>query len=315
MNSKDKEWLMDEETLFRDENVFTPHYVPADFMHRDSQIQELKLALKPGLRGLNPVNLLLHGPSGTGKTTTVKFIFSQVKEASSKLITVYINCEDFSTPYGIFAKIYEEIYNASAPSTGKPLEELKEKIFRELKKQNRSIVIALDELDRLFLEKCADKVLVDLLKAHSTYGYDRIGIIGIMIDDSFIAELDEKARSVFNPNRILFPQYGKSEIHDILSLRVKYGFYDGVVSKDVLENVTEKTLSSGDLRIGIDLLRRSALLAEKDASRKILPKHVDEAYGKLSQTRKEEAYDQVAGPDPQRVFRTTQQPKRNRGRT
>jgi hypothetical protein len=34
----------------------------------------------------------------------------------------------------------------------------------------------------------------------------------------------------------------------------------------------------------------------------------------LSQTRKEEAYDQVAGPDPRRVFRTTQQSKRTQRR-
>jgi cell division control protein 6 len=73
---KPQDLLMDEETLFRNEEVFTPSYVPEDFIHRDDQLKEISLSLKPGLRGVNPVNTLIHGPPGTGKTTAVKYLLN-----------------------------------------------------------------------------------------------------------------------------------------------------------------------------------------------------------------------------------------------
>jgi cell division control protein 6 len=122
--------LMEGETLFQNESVFTPAYVPKDFIHRDSEIGEIMLALKPGLRGVAAVNTLVYGPPGTGKTTAVKYAFEELKQASKKLLPVYINCEDISTPYGIFAKIYEAVYGLSPPSTGKPIEDVKEGLLQ-----------------------------------------------------------------------------------------------------------------------------------------------------------------------------------------
>jgi len=294
---KARDLLMDEETLFRDENVFTPNYIPEDFVHRDSQLEEIKLSLKPGLRGVNPVNALLHGPPGTGKTTAIRFIFENLKKASGKLIPVYINCEDFPTPYSIFARIYETVLGLSLPSTGKPLEDVKERLFRQLKKKDSGIVIALDELDRLFLERNVNRVLVDLLKAHSTYNYDRVGVLGIMIKDDLMADLDEKVRSVFNPGRVFFPRYEPGEIRDIMANRVKYGLYDGVLEDGLLDDIVDKTNSKGDLRMGIDLLRRSVLLAEKDASRRIMKDHVEKAFDSISESMREELSEYPSGEE------------------
>lgn len=281
--------LMDEESLFSQEEVFTPGYFPEDFLHREAQLEELRIALKPGLRGGKPLNLLLSGGAGSGKTTAVKFMFKEVQEVSGKLIGVYINCEDFSTPYAVLAKIYQGLFGYMPPSTGKPIEEIKDAVFRKLEKEEKSLMVVLDELDRLFLEKCADKVLVDLLKAHSSYGYDKVGVIAIMIEGGQIAFLEEKARSIFNPGRVEFSAYKKKEIYDILEKRVKYGFYDGVVSEKILKEVVKRTFNAGgDIRVGLDLLRKSGLIAEQDASRKIKLEHLERAYGKLDEEKEKE---------------------------
>jgi len=279
---KAKDILLDEETLFRSEEVFTPSYVPDDFLHRDDQIKELSLAMKPGLRGVNTVNTLVHGPPGTGKTTAVKHLFKEVNEVSKKLVTVYVNCEDSNTRFNIFAKIHEAVLGHSPPDTGKPLNAIKEKVFQKLQKEGKSLVVALDEMDELFLSRTIDQLLLDLLKAHTTYGYDKVGVIGIMIDDKYLAELEDKTKSVFNPTRVFFPPYNGAEAHEILSNRVKYGLYDGVLSKELLDHIVEKTVSHGDMRVGIDLIRKSALLAERDSSRKITKEHVEAAYSRES---------------------------------
>ncbi|MBD3387609.1 MAG: ORC1-type DNA replication protein [Candidatus Altiarchaeales archaeon] len=279
---KAAEILLDDETLFRDEEVFTPSYVPEDFIHRDDQLKEISLSLKPGLRGVNPVNTLIHGPPGTGKTTAVKHIFNEVNKVSNKLVTVYVNCDDYNTRFSIFSRIHEAVFGTAPPDTGKPLNAVKEKVFRKLQRENKSLVIALDEIDQLFLNKTIDKLLLDLLKAHTTYGYDKIGIIGVLIDDSIVLGLDSKSSSVFNPVKVYFPPYSTGEVEDILSARITYGLYDGVLSKGLFEYVVEKTVDAGDLRVGIDLIRRSALLAERDSSRKITSDHVELAYERES---------------------------------
>lgn len=288
---------MDGETLFQNESVFTPAYVPKDYIHRDSELAEIMLALKPGLRGVAPVNALVYGPPGTGKTTAVKYAFDELRQASKKLLPIYINCEDISTPYAIFAKVYEALYGLTPPSTGKPIEDVKERVFTRLKKEDKGLVVALDEIDRLASDRTIDRILVDFLKAHSTYGFDRVGIIGITIKEDLLAGLDEKTRSVYNPARILFRRYNKSEIKDILGNRARHGFYDGALSDGLLAYIADKTYDSGDLRTGIDLMRRSGLLAENDAVREITKEHIDKALGHLPAQRMEEAVENLLEED------------------
>jgi archaeal cell division control protein 6 len=281
---KPRDMLMADETLFKSEEVFTPSYVPEDFAHRDDQIKEMTLSLKPGLRGVNPINTLVHGPPGTGKTTAVKYLFGEVNKASGRMLTVYVNCEDHNTRFGVFSRIHEEVFGHAPPDTGKPLNAVKEKVFRKLQKEGKSLVVALDEIDHLFLNNTVDSLLMDLLKAHASYGYDRVGVVGILIDEGIMAQLGQKAASVYNPVRVHFPPYSHAETAEILRMRVTYGLYDGVLSDDLFEYIVGKAAEAGDMRVGIDLIRRSALLAEKDASRKILREHVETAYEKESRT-------------------------------
>jgi len=269
---------MDDQTLFKDEEVFTPGYMPDDIQHRDDQIKEISLSLKPGLRGVNPENTLIHGPPGTGKTTIVKHVFEELAEVTGQLIPVYVNCEDSNTRFAVFSRIHEKVLGTSPPDTGKPLDSVKEKIFRKLTQEDKSLVVALDELDQLFIKKNIDKVLLDLLKAHTTYGYDRVGVLGIMIDEKYMAELTAKTRSVYNPQRTYFTPYTQTQVYDILANRVKHGLYSNTLPEKTLEDIVDKTLTSGDMRVGIDLIRRSTRLAERDSSKKITGKHIAEAY-------------------------------------
>ena len=64
---------------------------------------------------------------------------------------------------------------------------------------------------------------------------------------------------------------------DILKERARIGFYSEVISDELLDEITEYTVSNGDLRVGIDLLRISGNLAEAEASKTIERKHIKEA--------------------------------------
>jgi cell division control protein 6 len=89
--------------------------------------------------------------------------------------------------------------------------------------------------------------------------------------------LDKNVSSVFIPQEVMFETYTWQEMRDILNDRVKSGFYPSVLSDEILDEIVDVTSSTGDLRVGIDLLRTSGNFAEADASRTIDKKHLEKA--------------------------------------
>ena len=140
------------------------------------------------------------------------------------------------------------------------------------------LLVALDDLNYLCYEGHANEVMYSLLRAHEQYPGAKIGIIGIVNNISDLYCLDSRVNSVFLPEEISFPKYGPVEILDILKDRAKYGFYPRVISDELLELVVSYVEKTGDLRVGIDLLKRSGFNAERRGSRTISSVDVEKAY-------------------------------------
>jgi cell division control protein 6 len=268
-----------DESVFRDEHVFEIDYVPETFRHRSSQMEGLKYALRPAVRGSRPLNALVQGPPGTGKTTAVHKLFDELT-GQPGVRTVRVNCQVDSTRYAVFSRVFEGIFDYEPPSSGISFKKLFGQVTDRLAEQDEVLVVALDDVNYLFYEGEASDTLYSLLRAHETQGEARIGVIVVSSDLSLelIEELDGRVQSVFRPEEVYFPVYGEGEIADILGERAERGFNEDVVSPAVLDRVAELTADSGDLRVGIDLLRRAGLNAEMRASRTVSVDDVEEAY-------------------------------------
>jgi cell division control protein 6 len=123
--------------------------------------------------------------------------------------------------------------------------------------------------------------LYSLLRAHEEHSGAKIGVILISsdLDLDLLEELDSRVQSVFRPEDIYFPKYGEAEIAEILRERANRGFHDDVITSSVLDRIAGLTAEQGgDLRVGIDLLRRAGLKAEMRASRHVELQDVEEAY-------------------------------------
>jgi cell division control protein 6 len=270
-----------DESVFREEHVFEIDYVPETFKHRESQTQSLQYALRPAVRGSRPLNVMARGPPGTGKTTSVQKLFDELS-AQTDVRTVRVNCQVDSTRYAIFSRIFEGIFDYEPPSSGISFKKLFRQITDKLVEENEVLVVALDDVNYLFYEGEASDTLYSLLRAHEAHSGAKIGVIVISSDLNLdvIEELDTRVQSVFRPEDVYFPVYDRQEIIDILGERVKRGFHEGVIGPEVLERVAELTAESGDLRVGIDLLRRAGLNAEMRASRTVSLQDVEDAYEK-----------------------------------
>jgi cell division control protein 6 len=270
--------LLWEETIFRDRDLFELDHLPEHFLHRDAQMNSLKFCIRPALQGGRPVNALCLGPPGTGKTTAVFKLFEEIEAHSAKIVPVHVNCQMDSTRYSVFYQIYKKIFEHAPPSSGISFKRIFEKVAQEIADKDRVLVVALDDINYLFHEKEVDHVLYSILRAHETCPGARMAVIGIMSELALNYVLDPRVVSVFQPEEIVFPLYTHLEIHDILSRRVQMGFYPGVMGEDVLDDVVDATERAGDLRVGIDLLKRSGLSAEKRASKSISSEDVAGSY-------------------------------------
>lgn len=270
--------LLYDETLFKNIDAFNPDYIPKNFMHRKEQMEALALSIRPALRNGRPVNAVILGSCATGKTTAVKKIFEMVESASDKVVCVYINCQIHTTRFGIFSQIYQKIFGHTPPETGVPFSRIYQKIMQYLSSEKKTLMVALDDINYLFYSKNANKIFYDILRAHEAFEGIKTGVFAILSDIEFRFALDKNVNSIFIPQEIIFSPYTKEEMRDILKERVKIGFYPEVITEELIDEIAEYTSSSGDLRVGIDLLRISGNMAEAEASKTIERKHVQEAF-------------------------------------
>ena len=273
--------LMHDESLFQNINAFDPDYVPPNYNFRDIQMEAMAMSIRPAMRGGQPSNAVVLGSPATGKTTAMRKVFELVEKNTEKVVCVYINCQIHTTKFGIFSQIHKKIFGHAPPETGVPFSRIYEQIMKKLQKDSKTLIVALDDINYLFQSNNANKVVYDLLRAYEEYPGVKTSIFAILSDLEFTYAFDKNVSTVFIPQEIIFPLYTYSEIEAILRDRVNAGFFPGVLSDDILEQISMYTLENGDLRVGINLLRSCGNIAEADASREITQEHFEKAIESL----------------------------------
>ncbi len=264
------------ETLFKNPEVFDPEYVPEVFLHRDSQLRQLAFNLKPALMGSSPISCVCLGPPATGKTTAVKYVFRQLEqlEECGNCATAYVNCLFTVSKHQMFARLFERIFGFEPP-TNAPFSKLYEVLFKRLVSEGKPLAVALDDANTLETRQLNEIVRL-FLKAHEVVEGVKVGVFLITTDPELLAR-HEFAFVGEVVSEVLFPPYSREELRSILVVRAEAGFFDGVLSGEALEAVTDAAYEVKDLRYGIALLRLAGIEAEKRASRKIEVEDVESA--------------------------------------
>jgi Cdc6-like AAA superfamily ATPase len=142
--------------------------------------------------------------------------------------------------------------------------------------------VILDDADFLVLKGIFHEIINDVLRLYEGYPLN----VGLStVHSTQCPSLDDRLASVFMPAIVKFPSYSWDETFDILNTRTKLGLYPNVVKKEIIEKITGFTVAKGDIRFGIDLLKRSVDNAELRASMTIEPKDVDTALIEASKDR------------------------------
>ncbi|MFH1200160.1 MAG: AAA family ATPase [Candidatus Micrarchaeota archaeon] len=253
--------------IIRNENALLPDFAPAELLYRGAQIQEIARAIKPLVSGQKPSNLFIFGPTGTGKTSSVKSVFSQLGEYSQKVSCIYVNCWEHSSKQAVLSKLAMS-FGEALPRRGLAADEVFSRIMQRAKYEGKSIAVALDEADRLFSRE-GESIIYDISRAHENYGI-HCALVAMSNNYGLPSKLDDRARSSLSLRALEFPQYSPMELKDILRERARAALSPGTCPEEVIALCAgHGAKARGDARVAINALLEAARGAESRASERI----------------------------------------------
>ena len=273
--------------IFKKRDALDSSYIPEDLPHRDKEIQHIAELTACALKGDTPPNFLCYGPTGTGKTASVRYVSQKLalQSMEHKPWWIYINCSVVSTPYRILAHIYNTISGKEKiPPTGLP----KDIIFKKLlglmdQVIGRSICfLVLDEIDMIAEKKGGNEILYDLTRLNESLDLCKTSLIGISNKLKFQENLDPRVISSLGKEHLVFSIYDAGQLIDILEERAVIAFNEGVLKEGVVRLCAAYAAQEhGDARKALQLLKKAGNLAERARDKEVTEHYVNRAVNEL----------------------------------
>jgi len=281
--------------IFKNREVLRHSYRPQILPHRRPQIDQVASILAPALKNETPSNILIYGKTGTGKTACVRYVGTELENASGHMGTtcrvVHLNCEVIDTQYRVLAQISKSMVGTDElasdkarihiPMTGWPTDQVYQELKNQLESSGGVLIIVLDEIDKL-VKKSGDETLYNLTRINTDLRRSKVSVIGISNDLSFKDFLDPRVLSSLSEEELVFPPYNAPQLCDILQQRADMAFAESALEEGVIPLCAALAAQEhGDARRALDLLRVSGELADRQDGDRVSESHVKMAQAKI----------------------------------
>lgn len=266
---------------------------------RDDQLGRVVDNLKPVLQNEGIPDMLLSGPSGTGKSLIIHAVCKQIVElceSQDKTFGVIsINCEGPKTAdravYRLVKAAADDLdVDPGVPQTGVSTDQKLERLYELMREYYDGVIFILDEIDMLegpYQEAEYNSLIYQLSRARKLADFDGpISLTTITNYADFMKDLNSRAQSSYNPDDIFFDDYDANQLRSILHNR-RDAFKPESLADDVVPLVAAfGSQTHGDARKAIDLLRWAGELAERRGADTVTETDVRKAQEKYTENRK-----------------------------
>ncbi|MDQ1281502.1 MAG: ORC1-type replication protein [Thermoproteota archaeon] len=288
-------------TVFKDDSLLSPRYVPKTLPHREKQIKFMfnifkKVIDDPTRAFLRPVQVV--GGIGTGKTcSTIRFgeeLQAKAKEKKINLKHVYANLKLQGSSGPV---LYRYLLDNAAPEvrTGNlSADEMLYHLVKYLNAKNMYLIISLDEIE-YFMKHTKEHIIYDLTRINELTPNSPCRILGLVVisrGTDYYSLLDKSELSTLGRSMVDFRPYTSEQIRDILSSRAQEAFKSDTVPDSVIEFIADVTAAppvNGDVRYALDLLLFAGNLADNQGSDTVELDYVRRMHG--------EVYHQITSED------------------
>ncbi|WP_146417592.1 Cdc6/Cdc18 family protein [Haloarcula hispanica] len=252
--------------MIADPAVFDDEHLPRRLLHREAAVDHLSRAWEPALGGDQAHDVLIHGPSGVGKTSLARFTLQKLT-THADIYSAHVESLGKTTA-GVVRSVLHDL-PGSDPATNTPREDL----CIELRERvDQPTIVILDEADDLPATDALDR-MADV---------DGLSVVAICHNkEQWLSQLESQLRRRLLLKELALDRFGVNELADILEARARRGLPSGVVTREQLEAIADEV--AGVARKGIQSLRQAALLAEERDHSEIGADDVGDSYERAQQ--------------------------------
>ncbi len=276
--------------LIKDESVFEPNFIPESLLHREKELELLANYFKSILSDSSSTygkQILIQGSVGLGKTAVVRKFGETLEEycenrshsIKKNIFYYHVNCRRQRSWYLIFTSILRRLVPAF-PVRGFSTDELLNYLIKILEERRQSMLLCLDEIDYLVSNSEEQNILYSLIRYHEGSNHDSCSQISlIMVTRNVIFQnlLDKAIQSSLSQKTVYFARYKEDQLYDILMIRAEKGLFKTAYTPQIIGIVASLAYEHGDARYAIELLWRSAKIAEQEKVQNIEIEHVRKA--------------------------------------
>lgn len=282
-------------SVFKQASSLDFSYVPDKLFCRDEPIKSLIFNYRHILEEEErppSINCVLLGRGGIGKTVTVRYFGKMFKnvalEKDVNLFVEYYNCINFRSK----SKIIRELLSKYTHGSGRGFsdDESLKLILTKLINEKAYMLLIIDEVHLLK----PDEVLA-LLDIAETFGHQnaKLSILLISRNRDWMRIENERILSRLN-QKIKLKPYNYEESFQILKYRAEIAFKEDVLDDNLLEMVSQIVAEHKNLRHGIEIFRKSGLVADKEGKDRISADMIRNASNEVYPTFRADIIDRVS---------------------
>ncbi len=274
-------------TLFKSKEKLYPEYLPSSLPHRENELKTLTSIFKPILLTPGAIShkALVIGGIGTGKTATARIFgkeFTQIaRKRGLNVNYVHVNCHRDRTLFEVVNEVVKQL-RLPIPQRGLSVREVLNYMLELVDSENMYVIATLDEFD-YFISVAGSDAVYFLVRVYDEFPdkVKRLNFIFISKSATSLSMLDPTTESYLMKNLVMFNPYSSYELYDILKLRADEAIFEGAVSDDILQYISDVVGidkgGPGSARAALEILLIAGETAEREGVMNISLDHVRKA--------------------------------------
>ena len=234
---------------------------------RVKQLERLARYMSPVLGGEIPTNLLIYGPTGTGKSVTcIHFLSNLAAMCEESKIGFRYAYVDLTTPRTCFGALNQLALALDGTTRrykkGIAMDYMQEAIICALSQTSDLVCIVLDEADNV----TENNDLLFMFLAKTLPRRIRAKLVYIFLSNKleWDKSLDPRILSVLKKTDLIFEPYDALDLVEILNLRVEKALDKSKVDPGAIRKIAAyASRETGDARKAVELLAKAVKIAEE----------------------------------------------------